>query len=192
MIRRSIRSALVLALLLVCGICQAEKAEEVRFDQHYQEGLRRYREGEYEAALREFQSAYAIRQRPRLLFNMGQAHRMLGHYREALRDYQLYQELDPNPGPGLKAELEFYIEQLKEYLRGAEDTKGKAAQRRLPLVPAASAPEPVPRRSGIHRRWWFWTALGGAVATAVVVSAAVGGSRAQARTCGGDIRCVGF
>jgi tetratricopeptide (TPR) repeat protein len=47
-------------------------------------GDRLYAEGDYEAALRAFERAYAISGRPALRYNMANAHERLGQYREAL------------------------------------------------------------------------------------------------------------
>jgi len=44
------------------------------------------------------------------------------------------------------------------------------------LVAVESQPQPKP----IYRRWWFWTAIGGAVAAGAIVGIAVGVTRANA------------
>ena len=49
------------------------------------------------AAIEAFQRAYDLRQLPRLLLNIGQAHRKLGHAREALESYRLYLRAEPSP-----------------------------------------------------------------------------------------------
>ena len=60
------------------------------FQEHYDRGVKLYGERDYGQAIEEFQAAFAIRQLPRLLFNMAQAHRKLGHAGEALGLYQRY------------------------------------------------------------------------------------------------------
>lgn len=111
------------------------------FRGHYEHGLKLYSDERYAEAAVEFEAAYHLKQLPRLLFNLGQCHRNLGNTREALRYYELYQVKESNPKPGLKAELEGYIGQLREMLAKAE--RARAAEEQgagaLPMPGAAGS-----------------------------------------------------
>jgi hypothetical protein len=111
--------------------------EEAAFRAHYDRAVSLYNREQYDEAIKEFQTAYVVKARPRLLFNIGQAQRILGNYKEALRFYLMYQALEPNPKPGLRAELERYIAQMSQLIGTAEgvasvenlDRKGTAPPR---------------------------------------------------------------
>jgi hypothetical protein len=125
------------ALVLVALAATAARGDDA-FKQHYEAGLSRYSSEEYDAAIKEFQAAYAIKAKPRLLFNIGQALRNLGNAREALHYYLLYQALEPAPKPGLKAELDGYIAQMKAIVAQAERAQ-RAEERDLTPVAAGAA-----------------------------------------------------
>jgi hypothetical protein len=139
---------LVALALLVAGSGARASAGEAEFRSHYDKALNLYSAEDYEGAIREFQAAYAIKPRPRLLFNLGQAHRNLGNYKEALRFYLLYQAMEPAPKPGLRSELERYIAQMKELLGEAngmvhgEDPRPHAGDAPPPADPGAPPPAP--------------------------------------------------
>jgi hypothetical protein len=66
-----------------------------------------------------------------------------------------------------------------------------------PVAPAvvtinnpAPAPEMRSEETPVFKRWWFWTAVGAAVVTGVVVAVAVGSSPKGPRCQGGEITCV--
>jgi tetratricopeptide (TPR) repeat protein len=190
--RRCIEALMCLLLLAP----DARGAEDL-FKQHYEAGLSLYSSEEYAGAVKEFQAAYAIKPKPRLLFNIGQSYRSLGNAHEALRFYLLYQAMESNPKPGLKAELEGYIAQMKSIVDQAE-----RARRVEELAAAAPPPRPVivsdpvvapapivsseatpPRKPS---RAWIWGVAGGALTVVVVVGLAVGLTRESPY--GGDVR----
>lgn len=106
------------------GPVQAD--EETEFRRHYERALRAYKTGHFQDAIKEFQDAYAIRQLPRLLLNLGQVHRRLGHARDALGYYEFYLRVEPSPEPKLKAELDRYIAQTRAMLEAAEKVRREA------------------------------------------------------------------
>src|SRR5438105_4580270 len=60
------------------------------FQVHYEAAQRDYHAGMWQQAIREFQLAYEIKARPRLLHDMAQAYRNLGRPREATDLFQRY------------------------------------------------------------------------------------------------------
>jgi tetratricopeptide (TPR) repeat protein len=109
-------------LLLVCAAATTARGDDA-FKHHYEAGLSFYSSEDYESAIKEFQAAYAVKSRPRLLFNIGQAYRNIGNAKQALHYYLLYQALESDPKPGLKSELEGYIAQMSSILAQAQQAR---------------------------------------------------------------------
>ncbi|PSM31699.1 hypothetical protein BVG81_004030 [Haliangium sp. UPWRP_2] len=99
------------------------KGNKSSFKEHYEKGVSLYEAGNFEGAITELQAAYALKQLPKLLLNIGQAHRKLGHAKDALGFYEFYLRVEPNPKPEIRTELERYIAQTKDMLAAAERMK---------------------------------------------------------------------
>ena len=110
----------LLALLAHSELAPAWADENEDFRRHYEQAIGLYDRGKYEESIAAFQKAYALRQLPRLLLNLGQLHRKLGRAREALGYYELYLRVEPNPEPKLKVELDRYIQQTRAMLEAAQ------------------------------------------------------------------------
>ena len=177
------RVARLLLCYLLLGPLGTAHADE--FQARYARGLRCYSQGDYETAIGELQAAFAIRQLPRLLFNLGQAHRKLGHAREALGYLQNYLRVQTNPTPEDRAELESYIAATRPLVEIAESERRKIATDLGPLSPQrqVSTAHPAPA----HKKWWFWTVLGGSALTIAAVGLGVG--LAPRNPCGHSIPC---
>lgn len=100
----------VTALVLVSWLAQAGGATPTSPDAKLQaqtllkEGAQKYQQGAYEEALESFSRAYATFDSPKLLFNIGQAHRALGHALEAIYAFEKFVELTTDASPELIAE----------------------------------------------------------------------------------------
>src|SRR5690349_11825997 len=64
--------------------------------EHYARGNMSFEVGDYDTAVEEFQQAYAISHKPKLLFNLAQAYRFNKDHEKAIEAYQRYLELEPN------------------------------------------------------------------------------------------------
>lgn len=124
-------------VLLVCAAATTARGDDA-FKHHYESALSFYSSEDYESAIKEFQAAYAIKARPRLLFNIGQAYRNIGNAKQALHYYLLYQALESDPKPGLKSELEGYIAQMNSILAQAQQAR-RAEERDITAASAAGA-----------------------------------------------------
>lgn len=186
------------AVLWLC--LTASPAGADAFKDHYEAGLSRYSSEEYEEAVKEFQAAYALKPKPRLLFNIGQSYRSLGNAREALHFYLLYQAMESNPKPGLKTELERYIDQMKSIVDQAERAR-QAEEREAPApspVVVVTAPlveakpplsPPLQESPPPRKRGWIWGVAAGAVAVTVLsIGLGVGLSVGREPSYGGEIR----
>lgn len=155
---------------------------------HYATGLRHFNLSEYEQALLEFKEGYRSKADPVFLFNIGQCHRKLGHFDDAITFYRSY--LREAPDAKNREEVEHRIGEL-EALRDAQTasiTSSAVTPRPSPVsqaaqaqAVAASATVPAPaidldshsedRASStpVFRRWWFWVTVSAvAVAGATV------------------------
>ena len=140
----------------------------------YQKALALYDEGRYEEALAGFQGAYARRQMPWLLLNIGRTVQRLGRPKEAIGYYERYKKADPNIDPETERRVNKYIEQAQALL---EQTP--PSPQPLNLTPPPPTPVDTPQvATPIYKKWWFWTIIGVVVAGGAV-GAAVGVTQAN-------------
>lgn len=139
-------------------------------------GVRLYQAGDYDGAIRAFSSAYTLRARPVLLFNIAQAHRRAGREADALPFYELFVRQEPQSP--YKSEAEAYI----GHIRGRLSTVGPPAVSTQALLAELERNKPKP----VYRKPWFWGVLGGALAAsgAVVAVGIVLGTRDPQTTLG--------
>lgn len=69
---------------------EAEASSDEQARLHFQVAAQYYQEADYESALREFQSAYRLSQRPQLLYNISLCHQQLGNLEEAVSNLERY------------------------------------------------------------------------------------------------------
>ena len=83
---------IALSVLLVLGLARFATADEARdaAAAHYTRGIELARHGGYEAALQEFNAAYAISPQFSVLYNLGQAQMALEHPTEAIDLFARY------------------------------------------------------------------------------------------------------
>lgn len=124
------------------------------------------RDGEYQAALDAYQTAYRRRAASWLLLSIGRTLHKLGHPRDALAYYNQYKEQDPHPAQELEARLNEYINEVQEELAQTAaaakqapapvsvQSKATAAERSDGVVPPATdststtaEPDPSPQPS---------------------------------------------
>ncbi len=109
----------------------------------YQEGSRLYDQGDYAGAVAAFEKAYAAYPAAALLFNLAQAHRLLGpaHCEQALDYYERY-KLAPESTAD-RREVEVRVAEMRGCLKAAQAAaQDRATQPAAP--PPAPKPEPKP------------------------------------------------
>jgi tetratricopeptide (TPR) repeat protein len=79
--------------------------------EHFLKGTKAFDLGLYEDAIKEYMSAYQIKDDPAFLYNIAQAHRLAGHDAEALRFYRMY--LTRAPDAPNRAQVEARISELR-------------------------------------------------------------------------------
>jgi tetratricopeptide (TPR) repeat protein len=138
----SLASATATALLRLRPRLPEQSAAEL-IRQRLDWALWHFHHDRYDAAIELYETTYALRRLPRILFNIAQAERRAQNPEEALRMYERYLEEAP-PAVPLKSEARFYMRELRGQLE---------AQQRV-------------RRPPLHRRAWFWATLSAAAAAA--------------------------
>lgn len=142
-------SALVLLFTLLGGTAQAVPEDacikDEKCKEHYTKGVKLYKEELFDEALTEFQAAYAARQMPLLLVNIGRTMQKLGRPKDALSHYERFLRAEPKIDPETKKRVEDYITQVKALI---ESEPAKADQpnpaQATPATPAAPPPPAPP------------------------------------------------
>lgn len=163
-----------------------------------------YTAGNYEDALGYFNRSYQLSNRPKLLYNIGQAADRLRRDQEALDAFKEY--LTQVPDAPNRFEVENRIKALEKFVENEKAAEAApapaapAAPAAAPATPEKGAPEaqeptqqnkpaspytsggekePQAEGGGIFSKWWFWTAAGVVVAGAAVGIAIAAGSKGE-------------
>ena len=144
-----------------------EEASIKRAQGHFKKGEKLFALGRFDDALEQYQSAFEEYPLPEFLFNIGQCHRNLGSFDEAIFSFRKYLRLKPD-AENREATEELIVELEAERARQGS----KPPRQRVSPVPGGK-PEPRPTaRAPVYTRWWFWTGIvvvAGAATTAVVL-----------------------
>lgn len=177
MIAARLALVVVTALALIGGprLAFAEDAATRSAKRHYVKGDKLFNLGKFEQALAEFEAAYEAKPIPKLLFNIGQAHRNLDHYEQAIFAYRKYLSLVPD-ADNREAVL-VLIDELEEKQVDAE-REARERQAALDREDRERARGREKNRPGagkpIYARWWFWGGIaavaGASVGTYLIVS----------------------
>jgi tetratricopeptide (TPR) repeat protein len=157
------------ALALAARIAAADDAATRSARRHFDRAQKLYAIAKFRDALDEYQKAFDARPLPDFLFNIGQCYRNLGDYDAAIFSYKKY--LTAAPAAPNRAQVEQLIDDL-EARRDQEEARRRGLQASPPVpttAATATAPPPAippPADRPIYGRWWFWTAIGVAVAGA--------------------------
>jgi tetratricopeptide (TPR) repeat protein len=131
----------VAILLLACGVARADEAAQHKAHLLSDEGMERFRSGDYDAAIAAFQAANAIAPRPILLFNLGQAYRLKGDCQPALAHYRAY--LAALPDAGNRQKVEAFVANLP--CASEPIASPSPSPQPQPIEPWPESVTPVPR-----------------------------------------------
>ncbi len=175
-----------MTLLLFAGGAHAEDKQKAR--DAFRIGTQHFKLGEYDQALESFKEAYRNFESPIFLFNIAQCERQLNHKPEAIRFYRQY--LADAKDATNRDEVQQIIGKLQsaldaEHAAAAKPPQGPTESNPMATSPppppstnaatlTAAAPPPAQRSTPVYKRWWLWTAVGGAVAIGVGVGLGVG------------------
>jgi tetratricopeptide (TPR) repeat protein len=128
---------------------------------HFAAGSEHYRAGEYELALKEFETSRRAKALPALDYNIGRCLDRLERYSDAVAAYRRY--VDAMPDAADAPEVKARIRELQDRL----------AAEHPPVVEAALAkpPEPAPKK---RRPRWVWGVVGAVAGVVVITAVGVG------------------
>lgn len=138
-----------------------EEAAKRAARKHFKKGEKLFALGRFAEALEEYEAAFEAYPAPEFLFNIGQCHRNLEHYDEAIFSFKKYLRLKPD------AHNREAVEKLIAELEVARDRERARRRQRVDPIPGRDDPKPAPSRA-FYSTWWFWTGV-------VVVGAAATG-----------------
>ena len=173
-------AAAMLALASLPGTALAEPPagehtqdpDLVRARKLFYQGRKLFDLRRFDQALEKYEAAFEAKPIPDFLFNIGQCHRNLGNYDEAIFSFRRYLQLVPDADR--RPQIEALIAELQKDKKRAEE---KARSAKL-LGPPVEQPGRAPSRP-IYKKWWFWTGVAvvavAAGATSVALSSGGGG-----------------
>ena len=169
----SIRAVLVLAWLLpVAAWAQGDTAAAAKL--HRAEGARFFQRGSYAEAIEQFEKAHALDPVGEDFFNIGQAERMRGDCRAALRAYEAY--LEGNPEPARQEVTRMNVARCEATLAASEPSPPVRPRSDppppTPLRPRSTAPPAVSLRPDAAPEVWYRDRVGGVLAGAGLVGLA--------------------
>jgi tetratricopeptide (TPR) repeat protein len=145
----------------------ADEAAVKRAQGYFRKGEKLFALGRFEEALAAYQQAFEEYPLPEFLFNIGQCHRNLGSYDQAIFSFRKYLRLKPD------AENREATEELIAELE-AEKARNPSKPVKQRVEPVPSKPErQAPESKPIYAKWWFWTGVvvvAGAATTAAVLA----------------------
>jgi tetratricopeptide (TPR) repeat protein len=142
--------------------------------EHFDRGNSYFEGGKYDNAIKEFEQSYAIKPVPLLLFDIGNVARVSGKNEMAIEYFRRYLRTAP---AGARERLEarrFLAEMTKPgYKAPAAEAPPPAETPPPPATPPPAPPAavatPAPAtpaaadKQPLYKKWWLWTAVGGAV-----------------------------
>ena len=121
-------SAFILLVGLSGGPTEAQaQTEERTFDELVSEALDHYKEEDFEAAIDDFEAAYAMDPRPELVYNIARSHERALHHAEAIAAYQRFIDL-PGTTAALRAKALASLTSLLEEQSARERASTAAAR----------------------------------------------------------------
>jgi len=136
--------AIFVYLAIGCRAAQAGDAKKAR--QHFEQGTTLYDLQRYEEAAREYELAFAEKNDPALLFNIGQAYRFAGNHAKAIGAFKSFLRRLPNSDN--RGEVEARINEMQRILdeqkHSQEKPPGGIAPIEKPVEkPGSSEPSPA-------------------------------------------------
>jgi tetratricopeptide (TPR) repeat protein len=164
----------------------ASEADTKRAKQLFEEAKKHFLLREYKETIPLLKEAYRLYPAPLFLYNLAQCHLELKEYEEAISYFENF--IDSDPKSKERPQAEKFLKQAKEAYtieqeKKQRDEEAKREQERLQKMlelekQKQAQGNTTDKREGptFYKKWWFWTAVGGAAVagtgTAVGVSIA--------------------
>jgi len=133
--------------LLLARVAYAEDPATRAAKRHFDKGQKLFTLGKFDDALEEYQKAFDASPIPDFLYNIGQCHRNLGDYEQAIFSFKRFLQLDPE-APN-REKVEIIIDELEDKL----ERQGAKKQKEPPPPPPTADNKPL------YKKWWFWTGI---------------------------------
>ncbi len=193
-------AALVLVFALGSARADSNEAEAKRL---FGEAQKAFNVGDFPDAIKDYKAAYKLAPKPGFLYNIAQAYRLSGDFKQARFFYESY--LNAKPDASNRGEVEDNIREMQEEVERQQKAQTMRPTGTLPpddnppdktepdktKIPppdkvAAGVPTeptlPVTRSDAGHRpiykKWWFWAGIGAVAVAGVVIAASAGGTSA--------------
>jgi tetratricopeptide (TPR) repeat protein len=168
------------SLLSMANVVSAEKTvNQAQAKIVFEKAETDYRLSRFEDALAGYMKAYELYPVAEFLFNIGQCHRNLNNYEQAIFSFNAYVRDADSPKARLRVKK--LIASLKQSLAKAKAEEETAQKSKVKEVPdtrndeklSLSAPPPavlpnVDTQESVYSKWWLWTSV-------LIVSVALGG-----------------
>jgi len=157
------------ASFLLCGLARGQTSgpasEESSAREHFQTGVARVQAGDLDAAIREFESAYAAQPHYSVLYNIAQAEAGLGRTPLAISSFERYlQEGGEKIPKGRRAEVEAFLDSARKRVGAVQIVLATSKPLYIWLdgteVSADSLGAPIAVNVGQHRLL-YWNVDGG-------------------------------
>jgi tetratricopeptide (TPR) repeat protein len=123
------------AASIAAGPARADEMAEAK--EHFKKGQTHYALGEFNEAVAEFRDAYRLRDEPAILFNIAQAMRQLGQFKQAHFYYSQY--LARRPEATNRADVEQFMVQMRRKADAEEEADRLRRAAEAARAPAAQA-----------------------------------------------------
>lgn len=144
----NLRRTLLLAGLGLSVASPAQAAMSAIARHHYLAGTNLYKLGRFDAAAREFTTAYQNYPSSRLLYNLAQAERKQGQLADALRHYEQFLWNESALTPATRGAVHGYMSRIKVAMGQGSKTVAPPPKAMPELLDPALGPEPKPGAGG--------------------------------------------
>jgi tetratricopeptide (TPR) repeat protein len=200
------RASVALLTAVLVGILVGPAAAAPPKDPREMQARELFAAQRYQEALDLYVKLYAEKLHPNYLRNIGRCYQNLGDPDKAIGSFREYLRKARSLPAEERAEIEGYIKEMEELKRQREAPPPPPPKvDPLPRVtdPALTAPPPPPQHlvatpppaeesAPVYKKWWFWTAVGVAVAAGTVGALAASGTfktNAKDPACGAGRVC---
>ena len=137
------------AVLVLARVAYADDPATRAAKRHFDRGQKLFTLGKFDQALDEYQKAFDASPIPDFLYNIGQCHRNLGNYEQAIFSFKRFLQLDPEAENRDKVEI--IIDELEDKLE-RQNARGNGE---------GPPPRPPPKAEDtpLYKKPWFWVGV---------------------------------
>lgn len=140
---------------------------------------------QHEAALVNYQDAYAIVNSPWLLINIGRMQWSLGRFDQAIKDYRIFlKSAEAQQNISMRSKAEQFLREAEADLAkhtppprvelSPPQAQSQATEATVAQLPTVTLPPEKVTAVPIYKKWWFWVPIGLVVAGGVTVGVVLG------------------